>query len=143
MGTNNTYLRKRGHLPEKGAKVRRISFSFDKLDKAQGQTLKEWERIGLLADLCIRTQQISAYSVEECLRQQFIKQYTKVGFPPKSKFKEPLHVTPANWAVIHVKPKSKAVVVGFLEDDVFHIVFLDKDHEFWETDIQTRGKNKK
>ena len=143
MGINKDYSRKRGHLLEKGAKVRTISFSFDKLDKAQGQTLKQWETEGLLADLCIRTQQISQYSVQECLRQQFVKQYTKVEFPPKSKFKEPIHITPANWAVIHIKPNSKAVVAGYLEDDVFHIVFLDKDHDFWDTDSQDRGKNKK
>ena len=143
MGSNKDYSRKRGHLLEKGAKGRTISFSFDKLDNTQGQTLKQWETDGLLADLCIRTQQISQHSVEECLRQQYVKQYTKVEFPPKSKFKEPTHVTPANWAVIHIKPKSKEVIVGYLEDDVFHIVFLDTDHAFWDTDIQDRGKNKK
>ena len=143
MGSNKDYSRKRGHFLEKGAKGKTISFSFDKLDNTQGQTLKQWEAEGLLADLCIRTQQISQHSVEECLRQQYVKQYTKVEFPPKSKFKEPMHITPANWAVIHIKPKSKEVVVGYLEDDVFHIVFLDKEHDFWDTDIQDRGKNKK
>jgi hypothetical protein len=143
MGANKDYSRKRGHLLEKGTKLRTISFSFSKLDNTQGQTLKEWENLGLLAELCIRTQQISQYSVEECLRLQFVKQYTKVTFPPKSKFKEPTHVTPPNWAVIHIKPNSKEVAVGYLEDDVFHFVFLDKEHDFWDTDIQERGKNRK
>jgi len=57
--------------------------------------------------------------------------------------KEPKHVTPDNWAVIHIKPKSKEVVAGFLENDVFYIVFLDKEHDFWDTDLQDRNKNRK
>ncbi len=144
MAIRNDYSRKQGQLLTKGSKFRSISFTLDKLDSSQGQSLKDWERLGLLADLLIRTQQISQYSVADCLRLQYIKQYTKVCFPPKSKFKEPLHVSPSNWAVIHIKSNSKEVVAGYLdEDDVFHIVFLDKEHDFWDTDIQDRGKNKK
>lgn len=111
----NKIQRKQGHLQALGAKKRSISFSFQYLDNTQGQSIKEWEAEGLLADLILRTQQISQYAVEECLRLQYIKQYTKVTFPPTSKFREPKHVTPDNWAVIHIKPKSKEVVAGFLE----------------------------
>lgn len=143
MANSNNYSRKQGQLLAKGSKERLISFSLDKLDNNQGQTLKEWESLGILSELCIRKQQISQYTVADCLRLQYIKQYTKVGFSPKSKFKEPKHVSPAYWAVIHIKPNSKEVVVGYLENDVFHIVFLDKEHDFWDTDIQDRGKNKK
>ena len=145
MGKKNNFDRKRGHLEAIGNKNenRRISFSFQYLDKNQGQTLEEWEAEGLLADLIIRTQQISQHTVEESLRLQYIKQYTKVAFPPTSKFKEPKHITPDNWAVIHIKPKSKEVVAGFLENDVFYIVFLDKEHNFWDTNLQDRNKNRK
>ena len=143
MANKNKFDRKQGHLQALGAKKRSISFSFQYLDNTQGQTLKEWEAEGLLAEFIVRTQQISQYTVEETLRLQYIKQYTKVSFPPTSKFKEPKHVTPDNWAVIHIKPKSKEVVAGFLENDVFYIVFLDKEHNFWDTDLQDRNKNKK
>nr|WP_314289561.1 hypothetical protein [uncultured Capnocytophaga sp.] len=143
MANKNKFDRKQGHLQALGAKKRSISFSFQYLDNTQGQTLKEWEAEGLLADFIERTQQISQYTVEESLRLQYIKQYTKVAFPPTSKFKEPKHITPDNWAVIHIKPKSKEVVAGFLENDVFYIVFLDKEHNFWDTDLQDRNKNRK
>ena len=143
MAKKNNFERKQGHLQALGAKKRSISFSFQYLDNTQGQSLKEWEAEGLLAEFIVRTQQISQYTVEETLRLQYIKQYTKVSFPPTSKFKEPKHVTPDNWAVIHIKPKSKEVVAGFLENDVFYIVFLDKEHNFWDTDLQDRNKNKK
>ncbi|MFC2269137.1 MAG: hypothetical protein ACFNJP_06535 [Capnocytophaga gingivalis] len=119
MANKNKFNRKQGHLQALGAKKRSISFSFQYLNNTQGQTLKEWEAEGLLTDFIVRTQQISQHTVEESLRLQYIKQYTKVAFPPTSKFKEPKHVTPNNWAVIHIKPKSKEVVAGFLENDVF------------------------
>ena len=145
MAKKNKFDRKRGHSEAIGDKnkKRRISFSIQYLDNTQGQSLKEWEAEGLLADLMLKIQQISQHTVEESLRCQFIKQYTKVTFPPTSKFKEPKHVTPDNWAVIHIKPKSKEVVAGFLENDVFYIVFLDKEHDFWDTDLQERNKNRK
>jgi hypothetical protein len=145
MAKKNKFDRKRGHSEAIGDKnkKRRISFSIQYLDNTQGQSLKEWEAEGLLADLMLKIQQISQHTVEESLRCQFIKQYTKVSFPPTSKFKEPKHVTPDNWAVIHIKPESKEVVAGFLENDVFYIVFLDKEHDFWDTDLQDRNKNRK
>ena len=145
MAKKNKFDRKRGHSEAIGDKNKksRISFSIQYLDNTQGQSLKEWEAEGLLADLMLKIQQISQHTVEESLRCQFIKQYTKVSFPPTSKFKEPKHVTPDNWAVIHIKPESKEVVAGFLENDVFYIVFLDKEHDFWDTDLQDRNKNRK
>ena len=145
MAKKNKFDRKRGHSEAIGDKnkKRRISFSIQYLDNTQGQSLKEWEAEGLLADLMLKIQQISQHTGEESLRCQFIKQYTKVSFPPTSKFKEPKHVTPDNWAVIHIKPESKEVVAGFLENDVFYIVFLDKEHDFWDTDLQDRNKNRK
>ena len=137
---NNRYERKSGHRQAVGEKQRGISFSLEKLDRNQGQTLEQWEGDGLLAQLCIRLQQIGQFEATSALAQQFIKQYTQVGFPPNSNFTEPLHVSPSTWGVIHITPNSKEVVAGYLENDVFYIVFLDKEHDFWPTNIQNRGK---
>jgi len=126
-----------------GQKKKTISFCFSKLDVNQGQKIPEWEALGLLSQFIARTQQIAAYEYDQALAQQMIKQYTQVGFPPKSEFTEPKHVTPQYWAVIHITANSKEVVAGFLEDNVFYIVFLDKDHKFWPTNIQNRGKVKR
>lgn len=136
--------RKRGHRfavePKKGI----ISFCFSKIDKTQGQTIEEWEELGLLSTFIVKTQQISNMEYQQALAQQLIKQYTKVGFPENSEFIEPKHVTPTYWAVIHLTQNSKEVVVGYLdENNVFFIIFFDKEHKFWPTDIQSRGKNKR
>jgi hypothetical protein len=140
----NRYDRKQGNRTAIGTPLLSIAFSWAKLDNTQGQTIKDWEENGLLSGLCTRLQQIGQYHSSEALAKQLIKQYTKTGFPEKSKFKEPKHVTPPKyWAVIHITDNSKEVVAGYIEDNIFYIVFLDKEHHFWYTDIQTRGKNKR
>lgn len=145
MKNNNSieYNRERGKRKAVGPKEITISFSWSKLDPVQGQSIDQWEKDGLLSKLAKRLQQIGQYESSQALALQLIKQYTKVGFPEKSLFKEPKHLTPMYWAVIHLTPTSKEVVAGFIEDNVFYIVFLDKEHHFWPTDIQNRGKNRK
>lgn len=141
---NNRYERKRGNRGIVPTQEREISFSWTKLDITQGQSIAKWEELSLLSVLCARLQFIGQYSPSEALAKQYIKQYTKIGFPEKSKFKEPKHITPPNyWAVIHITSNSKEVVAGFIENNIYYIVFLDKDHHFWATDIQNRGKNKR
>ena len=141
---NMRYERKQGNRGVVPVKPREISFSLTKLDVTQGQSLNLWETEGLLSVLCTRLQQIGQYTAQEALAKQLIKQYTKVGFPDKSAFNPPKHIPPPNyWAVIHITPKSKEVVAGFIDNDIFYIVFLDKEHKFWPTDIQDRGKNKR
>jgi hypothetical protein len=136
--------RKRGHRSAVEPQKIIISFCFSKIDKTQGQTIEEWEQLGLLSTFIVKTQQISNMEYQQALAQQLIKQYTKVGFPENSEFIEPRHVTPTYWAVIHITQNSKEVVVGYLdENNVFYIIFLDKEHKFWPTDIQSRGKNKR
>lgn len=136
--------RKRGHRSAVEPQKIIISFCFSKIDKTQGQTIEEWEQLGLLSTFIVKTQQISNMEYQQALAQQLIKQYTKVGFPENSEFIEPKHVTPTYWAVIHITQNSKEVVVGYLdENNVFYIIFLDKEHKFWPTDIQSRGKNKR
>jgi hypothetical protein len=136
--------RKRGHRSAFEPQKIIISFCFSKIDKTQGQTIEEWEQLGLLSTFIVKTQQISNMEYQQALAQQLIKQYTKVGFPENSEFIEPKHVTPTYWAVIHITQNSKEVVVGYLdENNVFYIIFLDKEHKFWPTDIQSRGKNKR
>jgi len=134
---------KRQKLGSKGSREKTILFSYEKHINDQGQSFKEWENKGLLAYLIDRIRQIEQYTVKHAVHDQLIKQYTKVGFPPESKFTEPKHVSPDYWAVIHLKPNSKEVIVGYLENSVFYIVFLDEDHLFWPSDIQSRGKKKR
>ncbi len=78
-----------------------------------------------------RKQFVSQFTVQQALQYKHIKQYTKVDFPPDSEFVCPKHIFGVVWTVMHITSNSKEVVVGYIEDDVFYVVFLDKEHLFW------------
>jgi len=126
-------IRKRGTRDAVGEKERRITFSLSKQIKGEGQTIDEWNELGLHAKLLNRIKFVGQHSVHIVRQNQFIKEYHKVEFPPNSGFSEPKHITEeVTWAVMHITTNSKEVVVGYIdEDDVFQIIFLDKDHQFW------------
>jgi hypothetical protein len=130
------YLREQGKRQAVGVKQRFISFSFSKHIDTQGQTIHEWGKSDLLARLFTRIKFVGQYTVVQALQNKYIKEYTKVDFPPNSKFKQPKHLIDITWAVMHLTDHSKEVVVGYIEDDVFYLVFLDKDHEFWTSPLK-------
>lgn len=142
---SKSYQRSRGNLPDKGPKKKRvINFNLSKIVPDPGQTLEEWNEEGLLLKLNERMKVVGALSREEVLHQRILKEYSsKEGFPANSKFIKPTYLNPERWAVMHLTNKSIEVVAGYIENDIFYIVFLDKDHHFWPTDIQQRGKNKR
>jgi len=125
------YLREQGKRKAYVEQERRITFCFTKLDKTQGQTIQEWEDLGLLSSLLERTQTVGQMSTRKAYSSQSIKLYTKVDFPPNSKLKKPNHIPDVIYSSMHITPNSQEVIVGYVENDVFHIVFLDKDHHFW------------
>lgn len=126
------YIREQGNKEAKGNKQRKITFSLSKhIPNVGGQTIEDWDSSGLMVLLFNRLKFVGQFSAIEVRQNQYIKEYTKVDFPPNSKFKKPNHITNVTWAVMHITGTSKEVVVGYIEDDVFYIVFLDKDHDFW------------
>ncbi|WP_295651517.1 hypothetical protein [uncultured Mucilaginibacter sp.] len=126
------YLREQGNREAQTKKVRKITFSLIQLIvNTEGQTLQEWEELGLLSDMNERLQFVGQFSCQEAIQKQYLKPYTKVSFPPDSEFTQPKHISSVDWTVMHITSKSKEVVVGYIEDDTFYIVFLDKDHKFW------------
>lgn len=130
------YLREQGKRNAVVNKERNITFSLIKHIKAEGQSIEEWNTLGLLEKLLLRLKHIGQHSVHVVRQNQWIKEYHKISFPPNSKFTEPKHVSNITWAVMHITNNSKEVVVGYIEDDVFYIVFLDKDHEFWPSQLK-------
>ena len=130
------YIRKQGNRTAVEKKQRNLTFSFSKHIKAEGQTIKEWEELKLLGLLLERIKNLGQYSALQVRQKKWIKEYHKVNFPPNTGFTEPKHITNQTWAVMHITPKSKEVAVGFIEDEVFYIIFLDKDHLFWTSKLK-------
>lgn len=126
------YMREQGNRQAKEPRKRKITFSFSQqIDGTGGQSIRAWEEDGLLAILIERLKFLGQYSCQEALQNGYIKRYTKVGYPPHSAFPQPKHITADVWAVTHITNNSKEVVAGYIEDDVFYIIFLDKEHKFW------------
>ena len=130
------YLREQGERDKVAKSERLITFSFSKHIKGEGQTIEEWNELGILGQLILRLKYLGQYSTLTVRQNKWINEYHKVEFPSKSKFTEPKHVINVTWAVLHIKPKSKEVVVGYIEGDVFYIIFLDKEHHFWPSKLK-------
>jgi len=110
-----------------------IVFSLRNYDRNQGQTIKEWEDQELLSLALAKLQEVCNLTRVEATRQQIIKEYRKGDFPPESDFYHPKHI-PADiaWCSMHIQ--GKECVIGYFEDNIFHVVFLDKEHRFWITE---------
>ncbi|WP_343672407.1 hypothetical protein [Chitinophaga sp.] len=124
------YLREQGNRGPQKPKKRKLTFSLEYLlDKTEGQTLAEWQELGHLAAMNEMMRHLCKYTCEEALQDGSIKQYQK--WPDHSKFTEPKHLPGVTWGSMHITKKSKQVVAGFFDENVFNIVFLDKDHLFY------------
>ncbi len=130
--SRSSTTRARKNLEYRTGKPKRfIVFSFKNFDANQGQSFKEWEDDELLALAINKLRQISTLSIEEAVSQQIIKIYDT--FPHKTDFVHPKHIPEGvKWASLHIQ--GKECFAGFVEDNVFNIVFLDKDHRFWITE---------
>jgi hypothetical protein len=131
--SNASYNRQVNRLDlRQGPKDPLIVLSFKDFDRNQGQDFEEWEREKLLALAVSKLRDVCQLTVGQATAQQVIKPYTKVGFPPESGFNHPKHILPdTTWCSMHIQ--GKECVIGYFEDNIFQIVFLDKNHEFWKT----------
>jgi hypothetical protein len=120
----------RGVEIKQGKKEPLIVLSFRDFDRNQGQNFEEWEEVKLLALAISKLRDICQLTRVQATRQQIIKQYSNVDFPPNTAFEHPKHVLPdVTWCSMHIQ--GKECIIGHFEDNIFHIVFLDKNHEFW------------
>ena len=95
-------------------------------DPRQGQTFSEWEEKNILAQTMETLRNYCCDSIQNQLGEKF----TIYGdFPSDSEFYHPKHVPEdAEWARIHIN--GTVIVAGHVERNIFHVVFLDKDHRF-------------
>ena len=102
-------------------------FSFQFLDRTQGQSLEEWNENGNLLKM---NQTLLAYC-NEPIKKQFNRNFKEYGeFPKKSGFTPPKYIDDdVNWASLHIT--GKVVLGGFIYNNTFFIVFLDEEHKFY------------
>lgn len=118
---------------KQGRKDPLIVLSFKNFDAHQGQSFEAWQKEALLARALKKLQTLCQYSIPQARAEGILKMYNQ--FPPSSSFHHPKHI-PADiqWCSMHIG--NKPCVIGYFEDNIFHIVFLDKEHEFWITPLK-------
>lgn len=114
-----------------------IVFSFKDFDASQcppGQTFKQWEKDGLLSDLFTKLADLSSKNRMEAEQQQLVKIYG--DWPQEhTDFKLPNHIQgEVDWGTIQRIGGQKPRIAGYMIDNVFYIVFLDKEHKFYKSE---------
>jgi hypothetical protein len=120
----------KSQLPVKPVK-KEILFSFRDFDHTQGQTFHDWQKSELLHILLERIREFCKFSRIEAEKNKSLKVYG--DFPQDSDFKYPAHIAEdAEWASLHIRGKER--IAGHVIDNIFYVVFLDKEHHFWPTE---------
>jgi len=112
-----------------------VVFSFKELDSTQHlkETFECWDKENLLPKLLNKIKDLSKMKMSEATQSNTIKNYGY--FPPKdkTKYKVPKHLSEElQWASMHIQ--GKEVVAGHIVENVFYIVFLDREHKFWKSE---------
>jgi hypothetical protein len=103
-------------------------FSFRDFDHTQGQTFFDWHESKLLHILLERIKEFCKFSRVEAEQNKCLKVYG--DFPINSVFKHPVYITEdAEWASLHIQGKER--IAGHIIDNIFYVVFLDREHLFW------------
>lgn len=111
-----------------------ICFNFKDFDRNQippGQSFEQWQTDGLLSKLLEKLTYVSQCNITEAQQKGYLTIYR--DFPERSDFKIPQYFEgDVNWAVIKDIGGQKARVAGYVHENVFYIVFLDKEHKFFK-----------
>lgn len=136
------YKRVQGSQEQKGKRTttKKIVISYIYLDRKQGQTFEQWDNHkGRLLRWENIVQHLNTLTASQALMTGVIVKYTKIkvdihNMPEKSKWKYPKHLNniDVTWCKIVVMQLVR--IIGFLDDNIFYVVFLDENHEFYPTE---------
>lgn len=134
------YGRSQGQEEKRGSKIKpKVVLSFEYLDIQQGQTYKQWDDNNDLVKLLELGQRLNKLTVDQALAEQIIIQYKTENkqkwnthnMPKVSKWKYPSTVARGDVPWSKVELGRKLRVIGFLEINIFYVVFLDNNHQFF------------
>lgn len=115
----------------------KIVFSFEHfLDHDDvGQSLATWvdNNPKLLQGLFEKLQHLSSKNTATLSQDDVFTLYGDFPSNNNTDFKCPPNFNDKSWGVIRNIGGQKARVAGFLENNVFYLVFLDAEHKFWKS----------
>lgn len=133
---NGTNERKQNTREERKIKgiLPLLTVSFKDMDFNQcppGQKFADWEEEKLLSDFLNKMISINQKTIIEVQQEEILTIYN--DFPDHSDFKIPKHIQgDVKWAAIKDIGGQKPRVAGYILDNVFYVVFLDKGHVFFK-----------
>lgn len=141
MGSKR-YSRSQGNKPRKGnkASIKKVVVSYIYLDRSQGQTFEQWDKTeGRLLRWGNIVQRLNALTTEQALRLVIVKYTDKSKFdshnmPKKSKWTYPRRLNNKEIIWCKIVVMNLVRVIGFMEENIFYVVFLDENHEFYPTE---------
>lgn len=138
------YSRSPGRKTIRGSKSGpKTLLSFEFLDIQQGQTLRDWDKDNNLLKLQEMGAKLNKETPSQAIFDGTITIY-EIGnkakwsiknMPKVSKWNYPVTVSKADilWAKIELGRKLR--VIGYFEENVFYVVFLDKNHQFYPSKV--------
>ena len=114
----------------------KVYLAYKYLDVSQGQTIRQWEGSNgtKLMELAA---ELSKKNIGQALHDGDIVKYTDpskfdLNYMPKpSKWKYPKSLSGMDVQWCKICLGSRLRVIGFLEDNIYQIVFLDNAHKFY------------
>lgn len=115
-----------------------VLFSFKHFHDADdiGQSLENWaeDNPALLAGLLQKMAHISQQTVPKARQDTTLTLYGRFPESAKTDFTCPRHLQDQkNWGVIRNIGGQKSRAAGFLQNNIFYVVFLDKHHQFYKS----------
>ena len=99
-----------------------------------GQSISSWHKDGCLGDLLDKLTYLTSNGITKVISDGLLTNYTRYPDSSINDFKCPDGLSvDEDWGVIKNIGGQKRRVAGFLRDNVFYIVFLDKNHVFWKS----------
>ncbi len=108
-----------------------LKYFINNQPKKDMQTYSSWEDENRLSKLLEKLQSICDCTLMKAIQEGHIKRYD--SFPPSNKtdFKCPPQFKDRQWYVVNKISGQKARVAGVMVQNVFYIIFFDKEHRFW------------
>ncbi|MFV8869113.1 hypothetical protein [Serratia fonticola] len=98
-----------------------------------GQSFKTWINDGVISDFFDKLHFVTKNGVTNAMSDGILVNYSRFPDATVCDFDCPENISKEeNWGVIKFIGGQKRRVVGFLKDNIFYIVFLDRDHRFWK-----------
>lgn len=113
-----------------------LSVSFKYLSDVDGvgQSIATWKEDGSLNDLVDKLVYLTSNGVTKVMSDGIVTNYSRFPDSDVNDFKCPDNISKEeDWGVIKNIGGQKRRVAGFLKDNIFYVVFLDRDHLFWKT----------